>query len=506
VSDRRTIEAGAKWIGSVMVAKADGSAITTGTVNAYVLSKDGTNSGKWYRNSDSTWQASETANATTFGGGAQWSISFTNSPFADGLHYEVYFKESGALHVPTGYLARCEYTPSADSSRRIDMGSHLGTAQSAGRDLGSVLPSAAVNAAGGLRAPVVAAGTCQAGSSTTTINLAAGTTAVAVGDRIRLLSGTGSPAEAPITGTLLGGSPPSVSVAAGWITNAPLNTTTYIIVPGTAPQMSTAGYGGLDALGNDTQNGKEDLGTAQTGDAYAIVNSATFGNAKLVRSTTPANTLDVSATGEAGLDFSNIKDAGSAHTLTNITVPAVTAAGSVTGAVGSVTGNVGGNVVGTVASVVGAVGSVTGNVGGNVTGSVGSVTGSVTVGTNNDKTGYSLLSTQSFNNTGQTTKLAATIATGDAADVTTALARLGTFTGTGANTAKGFLAALASKTATTPSDVGGTFDPSTDSVEAIRDRGDAAWTTGAGGGGGGDASEASVQKVLKVVQAQQRPR
>ena len=36
----------------------------------------------------------------------------------------------------------------------------------------------------------------------------------------------------------------------------------------------------------------------------------------------------------------------------------------------------------------------------------------------------------------------------------------------------------------TPSDLGGTADNTTDSAEAIRDRGDAAWTTGAGGGGG----------------------
>ena len=49
------------------------------------------------------------------------------------------------------------------------------------------------------------------------------------------------------------------------------------------------------------------------------------------------------------------------------------------GAVASVTGNVGGNVVGSV---------------GSVTGAVGSVTAAVTVGTNNDKTGYSL--TQAF--------------------------------------------------------------------------------------------------------------
>jgi hypothetical protein len=56
----------------------------------------------------------------------------------------------------------------------------------------------------------------------------------------------------------------------------------------------------------------------------ATVNHASYGNAQLVRSTTPANTLDVSATGEAGLDFDNIKDATGAHTLTNITVPTVT--------------------------------------------------------------------------------------------------------------------------------------------------------------------------------------
>ena len=43
-----------------------------------------------------------------------------------------------------------------------------------------------------------------------------------------------------------------------------------------------------------------------------------------LRPTTAGNTLDVSATGEAGLDFDNIKDATGAHTLTNITVPVVT--------------------------------------------------------------------------------------------------------------------------------------------------------------------------------------
>ena len=70
--------------------------------------------------------------------------------------------------------------------------------------------------------------------------------------------------------------------------------------------------------------------TNQSGNSYPIVSHADYGNAKLVRSTTPANTLDVSATGEVGLDFDNIKDATGAHTLTNITVPTVTTTGTCT--------------------------------------------------------------------------------------------------------------------------------------------------------------------------------
>lgn len=61
-----------------------------------------------------------------------------------------------------------------------------------------------------------------------------------------------------------------------------------------------------------------------TKEVYDVVAHVDYGNAHLVRSTTPANTLDVSGTGEAGLDFDNIKDATGAHTLTNVTVPTVT--------------------------------------------------------------------------------------------------------------------------------------------------------------------------------------
>jgi hypothetical protein len=65
------------------------------------------------------------------------------------------------------------------------------------------------------------------------------------------------------------------------------------------------------------------------------------------------------------------------------------------------------------------------------------------------------------------------------------LARIGVFTGTGVNTILGFFRALMRKdgSITTPSDVGGAFVHTNDSLEAIRDRGDAAWTSGGGSGG-----------------------
>jgi len=63
------------------------------------------------------------------------------------------------------------------------------------------------------------------------------------------------------------------------------------------------------------------------------------------------------------------------------------------------------------------------------------------------------------------------------ANQTTILNRIGAITGSGVNTLLGFFKALLSKTATVPSDIGGAFDPATDSTEAIRDHGDSAWTT-----------------------------
>jgi len=76
------------------------------------------------------------------------------------------------------------------------------------------------------------------------------------------------------------------------------------------------------------------------------------------------------------------------------------------------------------------------------------------------------------------------------ANQTTILDRLGAFTGSGVNTVLGFLKAVMSKAASTPSDVGGTFSATTDAIEAIRDAQAAA---------AGDASQATLEDVQDTV-------
>jgi hypothetical protein len=77
--------------------------------------------------------------------------------------------------------------------------------------------------------------------------------------------------------------------------------------------------------------------------------------------TTAGRTLDVSATGEAGVDWANVGSPTTTNGLTGTTIATSQVVASVTGAVGSVTGAVG-SVTGAVGSVTGAVGSVTARV------------------------------------------------------------------------------------------------------------------------------------------------
>lgn len=163
-----------------------------------------------------------------------------------------------------------------------------------------------------------------------------------------------------------------------------------------------AGSGTFDETTDSQEALRDNMGTAQTGDAYARLGapagasvSADVAAVKAETATILSDTNDIqtrlpaalvgglmasdvgSISGdtvaadnlEAAADGTGYNLGGGAVVAASVTGAAgsVTGAvGSVTGAVGSVTGNVGGNVAGSV-------GSVTGNVGGNVTGSVGSL-------------------------------------------------------------------------------------------------------------------------------------
>ncbi len=83
--------------------------------------------------------------------------------------------------------------------------------------------------------------------------------------------------------------------------------------------------------------------TTGTADSVSIVGEVvgyfSIQNRSSLRPTTAGRTLDVAATGEAGLDFDNIHDASGAHTLTNITVPLVTTTTTATTASNLTTNN-----------------------------------------------------------------------------------------------------------------------------------------------------------------------
>lgn len=109
--------------------------------------------------------------------------------------------------------------------------------------------------------------------------------------------------------------------------------------------------------------------TVATGSAQIGANVVSYASGQTpLQPTVAGRTLDVSVGGEAGIDWGNVGSPTSTVGLSGTTISTSQAIGSVSGSIGSVSGNVGGNVVG----------------------SVGSVVTAVSVGTNSDKTGYSL--------------------------------------------------------------------------------------------------------------------
>lgn len=87
--------------------------------------------------------------------------------------------------------------------------------------------------------------------------------------------------------------------------------------------------------------------------------------------------------------------------------------------------------------------------------------------------------------------------------ITTVISRIGAFTGTGINTVLGFLRALSRKDASlTPSDMGGTYDNTTDSLEAAEESGGGSTTINvmSATSGGIQVSYAKSGGTVQVVQ------
>lgn len=176
---------------------------------------------------------------------------------------------------------------------------------------------------------------------------------------------------------------------------------------------------------------------------------------------TEGNTLDVTSTGAAGIDWGNVENVTTANNLTNTTIATVTTVTTVTNDVGVNEWN--GVSLGTTNPLPNAA---AGAAGGLPTDSVG-------------KTGFNDISATTVN-----TEVANAI-------VTYRLDHLMHTAVTGTDiTDNTVIAKMVSKSVTADWD---TYDNTTDSAEAIRDRGDVAWITG---GGGGITQILNVQPVI----------
>lgn len=122
MGDYRTIEVGDTLARAFsLVKRADGAPIVGGTVNYYLLALTGANAGKWWKDSDQTWDAAETANAMTHQADGHWTRALAASPWGDGVAYLEYAKESGNLHVPVSRNLKGAYTALGDASGRVKL-------------------------------------------------------------------------------------------------------------------------------------------------------------------------------------------------------------------------------------------------------------------------------------------------------------------------------------------------------------------------------------------------
>jgi ABC-type transporter Mla MlaB component len=141
-----------------LVKRADGSPITSGTVNFYVYCTTGSNAGKWFRGSDSSWQAAESvAGVMTHLSDGHWYVSLASGAWTAGDIVLEYAEESTNLHTPISRQVHVEYMPGWTSAGKAP------ATVASGDDADAASIKTAVGAAGaGLTAlPAVTLATSQ---------------------------------------------------------------------------------------------------------------------------------------------------------------------------------------------------------------------------------------------------------------------------------------------------------------------------------------------------------
>jgi len=122
----------ANTLTSSLVNKNNGNAITTGTVNFYLIDVNGsTNAGKWYNGTTGTWSDTEvSAGLGTHKGGGSWFLELAATVWTSGVQYKFYAKESADLNVPVpedGFCITATSISAISGLSAINMASWLET-------------------------------------------------------------------------------------------------------------------------------------------------------------------------------------------------------------------------------------------------------------------------------------------------------------------------------------------------------------------------------------------
>jgi len=109
-----------------MVAKADGTPVTTGTVNFYLICLTGTNANKWWKADGGSWEAAEAiakvvAHDAGSGEGSlgdgQWAASIAAGAWTTNTRCRIYAVETGDLNLVAGEEVNCDWILSADVTK-----------------------------------------------------------------------------------------------------------------------------------------------------------------------------------------------------------------------------------------------------------------------------------------------------------------------------------------------------------------------------------------------------